>query len=59
MRIVEHENISRVRSIAENYRGDAKIFLGGASMVADDLISFIRSDLQIFGSAVFVFLREI
>jgi len=55
MRLVEHENISLVREIAEKYRGDAKIFLGGASMVADDLITFIRSDLQVFGSAVFVF----
>jgi len=56
MRIIEHKNIARVRSIAENYKSDAKIFLGGASMVADDLITFIRSDLQVFGSAVFVFL---
>ena len=56
MRLVEHNNISKVREIAEKYRGNAKIFLGGASMVADDLITFIRSDLQVFGSAVFVFL---
>ena len=56
MRLVEHKNISLVRNIAKNYRGEAKIFLGGASMVADDLITFIRSDLQVFGSAVFVFL---
>ena len=56
MRLVEHKNISQVREIAEKYRGDAKIFLGGASMVADDLITFIRNDLQVFGSAVFVFL---
>ena len=56
MRLIEHNNISKVRAIADNYRGDAKIFLGGASMVADDLITFIRSDLQVFGSAVFVFL---
>ncbi len=56
MRIVEHNNISQVRAIAEKYRDDAKIFLGGASMVADDLITFIRSDLQVFGSAVLVFL---
>ena len=56
MRLIEHKNISKVRAIADNYRGDAKIFLGGASMVADDLITFIRSDLQVFGSAVFVFL---
>ena len=56
MRIVEHHNIAQVRAIAEKYRDDAKIFLGGASMVADDLITFIRSDLQVFGSAVLVFL---
>ena len=56
MRGVEHNNISKVRAIAEKYRGDAKIFLGGGSMVADDLVTFIRSDLRIFGSAVLVFL---
>ena len=56
MRMVEHKNIYQVREIAERYRGEAKIFLGGASMVADDLITFIRSDLQVFGSAVLVFL---
>ena len=56
MRIVEHNNISKVRAIAEKYRGEAKIFLGGASMVADDLVTFIRSDLQVFGSAVLAFL---
>ena len=56
MRLIEHKNIAKVRPIADNYRGEAKIFLGGASMVADDLITFIRSDLQVFGSAVFVFL---
>ena len=56
MRGVEHNNISQVRAIAEKYRGDAKIFLGGGSMVADDLVTFIRSDLRIFGSAVLVFL---
>ena len=56
MRGVEHNNISKVRAIAEKYRGNAKIFLGGGSMVADDLVTFIRSDLRIFGSAVLVFL---
>jgi len=56
MRIIEHNNISKVRAIAEKYRGEAKIFLGGASMVADDLVTFIRSDLKVFGSAVLAFL---
>ena len=56
MRIVENKNISKVRAIAQKYRGEAKIFLGGASMVADDLVTFIRSDLKVFGSAVLAFL---
>jgi len=56
MRIVENKNISKVRAIAKKYRDEAKIFLGGASMVADDLVTFIRSDLKVFGSAVLAFL---
>ena len=56
MRIVENKNISKVRAIAQKYRNEAKIFLGGASMVADDLVTFIRSDLKVFGSAVLAFL---
>ena len=56
MRIVENKNISKVRAIAKKYQSEAKIFLGGASMVADDLVTFIRSDLKVFGSAVLAFL---
>ncbi len=40
----------------DSYRQDAQLFLGGISMIADDLISFIRKDLKIFGLGVLFFL---
>ena len=51
-----HQNISEIRGIMDNYRNDAKLFLGGVSMIADDMISFIKSDLKIFGIGVLFFL---
>ena len=40
----------------ENYRQDGELFLGGVSMVADDMISFVKNDLKIFGLGVAFFL---
>jgi len=51
-----HQNIADIRAIMDNYRGDAKLFLGGVSMIADDMISFIKSDLKVFGLGVLFFL---
>jgi len=51
-----HQDITEIRAIMDNYRQDAKLFLGGVSMIADDMISFIKSDLKIFGIGVFFFL---
>ncbi|MFC1863370.1 RND family transporter [Thermodesulfobacteriota bacterium] len=53
---VQHENIAAVRSIIDRYRTDAEIFLGGVSMIADDMISFIRKDLAAFGFGVLILL---
>lgn len=53
---VQHKNIAAVRSIIEKYRPDAEIFLGGISMIADDMISFIRRDLAVFGFGVLILL---
>ena len=50
------EEITRVREIMDHYRDDAELFLGGAPMITTDIISFIRSDLRIFGSGVAAFL---
>jgi len=55
-RKAQHENIQAVRDIMNEYRGEADLFLGGISMIADDMISFIKSDLKIFGLGVFALL---
>ena len=56
MRRVRHQNIAAIREIMANYREDADLFLGGVSMIADDLITFIKSDLKLFGLGVLFFL---
>lgn len=55
-RIVEHENITKIREIIERYKGDERLFLGGISMIADDMISFVKNDLAVYGSSVLVLL---
>lgn len=56
MRKKRHQNIAAIRAIMNNYRQDADLFLGGVSMIADDLISFIKNDLKTFGLGVLFFL---
>ncbi|MDP6638834.1 MAG: MMPL family transporter [SAR324 cluster bacterium] len=56
MRAVESENVAEVRAILDRYRGEDKLFLGGLTMIADDLVTFIKNDLQIFGVGVLIFL---
>ncbi|MFO7556071.1 MAG: MMPL family transporter [Desulfobacterales bacterium] len=56
MRETRHQDIASIRSIMDNYRHDADLFLGGVSMIADDLISFIKNDLKVFGLGVLFFL---
>ncbi len=51
-----HDNILAIRSIMDRYRPHGTLFLGGVSMIADDMISFIKSDLRVFGTAVFLLL---
>ena len=51
-----HADILQIRQIMDKYRSRGDLFLGGVSMIADDMISFIRSDLKLFGVGVFLFL---
>lgn len=51
-----HEDIAAIRAIMDKYRGGADLFLGGVSMVADDLIRFVKNDLKVFSIGVFLFL---
>ena len=56
MRAAQHETISQVRAVMQKYKPRADLFLGGVSMISDDLITFIRNDLKFFGLGVLVFL---
>jgi predicted RND superfamily exporter protein len=53
---IRHQDIAKIRAIMDSYRQDAELFLGGISMIADDLISFIKKDLKSFGLGVLFFL---
>jgi len=56
MRAERHRLIVSIRNVMDRYRQDADLFLGGVSMIADDLIRFIKNDLQVFGFGVLFFL---
>jgi predicted RND superfamily exporter protein len=45
-----------VRGIASRYQNKAQIFLGGVTMITSDMITYIKSDLVIFGAALLGFI---
>ena len=51
-----HENILQIRKIIKNYDDSTKIYLGGIPMIADDMMSFIKSDIIVFGLGVLLFI---
>jgi predicted RND superfamily exporter protein len=51
-----HKNINQIREIIESYEDIGKIYLGGIPMIADDMMSFIKSDIIVFGLAVLLFI---
>ena len=51
-----HQNINEIRDIISRYGENAKIHLGGIPMIADDMMSFIKSDIIVFGIGVFIFI---
>ena len=49
-------DIDTVRSIMDEHRHSASLFLGGVPMIASDSVEFVRHDLVTFGLAVFALL---
>lgn len=49
----QHATIGAVRAIMAENSSSGKFYLGGISMISDDLISYIKNDLKIFGLGVF------
>ena len=54
--IRNHQNISEIRDVIGKYGENAKIYLGGIPMIADDMMSYIKSDIIVFGIGVFIFI---
>ncbi len=51
-----HQNIIEIREIIKSYNKVGKIHLGGIPMIADDMMSFIKSDIVTFGIGVLIFI---
>ena len=54
--IRNHQNITEIRDVISKYGENAKIHLGGIPMIADDMMSYIKSDIIVFGIGVFIFI---
>ena len=51
-----HKNILEIRDVIKSYEDIGKIHLGGIPMIADDMMTFIKSDIVVFGFGVFLFI---
>ena len=51
-----HLGIARIRDIIEPYRQHGVLYLGGLPMITDDMVTFVRNDLIVFGGGVLAFL---
>ncbi len=54
--IRNHQNITEIRDVINKYGENAKIHLGGIPMIADDMMSYVKSDIIVFGIGVFLFI---
>ena len=51
-----HQNILEIREVIKSYEDIGKVHLGGIPMIADDMMSFIKNDIIVFGIGVFLFI---
>ncbi len=51
-----HRNILEIREVIKSYEDIGKIYLGGIPMIADDMMTFIKSDIIVFGLGVLLFI---
>ena len=51
-----HKNIVEIRELIKSYKNIGKIYLGGIPMIADDMMSFIKNDIIVFGIGVLLFI---
>ena len=51
-----HHDIIQIREIIESYGKYGTLHLGGLPMITDDMVTFVRNDLIVFGGGVLIFL---
>ena len=51
-----HQNINEIREVIKKYTVNAEVHLGGLPMITDDMMTFIKSDIVVFGIGVFIFI---
>ena len=51
-----HKNILEIRQVIQSYEDIGKIYLGGIPMIADDMMTFIKDDIVVFGLGVLLFI---
>ena len=51
-----HQNITEIREVIKKYAVNAKVHLGGIPMISDDMMTFIKNDIMVFGLGVFIFI---
>ena len=54
--VEERRRVAEIREKMSKYKGDAQVFLGGSSMITADMVDFIKSDLNIFGAGILLFI---
>jgi len=58
VKTAEHQQqlVKDVRVVLDQHRGAAtEIFLGGVPMIASDMVSFVKSDMKVFGVGILIF----
>ena len=52
----QQQLVKDVRAVLDGHRGAAtEIFLGGVPMIASDMVSFVKSDMKVFGVGILIF----
>ncbi|MFQ5559360.1 MAG: RND family transporter, partial [Nitrospinota bacterium] len=51
-----HDLINEIRNVMDKHRAGATLFLGGVPMISDDMITFIKKDIKVFGVGIVLFL---
>ncbi len=52
----EHARVAEIREKMSKFKDRAEVFLGGPSMITADMVDFIKSDLNVFGAGIVLFI---